>query len=46
VIYLKGHEMPDPVAGETYNVNAVGVMATATLGQGLVDLAAGTDLEL
>jgi prepilin-type N-terminal cleavage/methylation domain-containing protein len=29
--FFKGYTMPTPVVGETYNINAVGTAATATL---------------
>jgi len=46
VAYFKGDHLPQPVAGETYNINPVGTIATATLSQGLVDIPAGTHLGL
>jgi prepilin-type N-terminal cleavage/methylation domain-containing protein len=46
VAYFKGEQLPRPVAGETYNINPVGTIATATLVQGLVDLPAGSELSL
>jgi hypothetical protein len=44
--YLKGEVFPEPVAGEVYNVNAVGDRSSATLTKALVDLPAGTELTL
>jgi prepilin-type N-terminal cleavage/methylation domain-containing protein len=46
VDYIKGQQLPQPVAGETYNINPVGVLASATLNQSLVDLPEGTELTL
>ncbi len=46
VSYIKGQQLPQPVAGETYNINPVGVLASATLNQSLVDLPEGTELTL
>lgn len=44
--YFKGDELPNAVAGETYNINAVGVLASATLTGGLLDLPAGAEVVL
>jgi prepilin-type N-terminal cleavage/methylation domain-containing protein len=46
VAYFKGEQLPPSIAGETYNINPVGTIATATLSQGLVNLPAGAQLRL
>jgi prepilin-type N-terminal cleavage/methylation domain-containing protein len=45
-LFIKGERLPNAVAGEVYNINPVGVVATATLASALVNLPAGTELSL
>jgi len=45
-VFFKGEQLPDPVAGETYNINPVGIVASATLSGALLDLPAGAEVVL
>ena len=45
-LFLKGERLPTPIVGEVYNINAVGIVATATLVSALVNYPAGAELSL
>lgn len=45
-VFLKGERLPTPVAGETYNINPLGVLASATLSSALVNYPSGAEVVL